>query len=207
MGLTLAGRGVSRETWERLVAYEALVRRWNPAINLVSRASLDSLWSRHIEDSAQVFSFCPPAAHTWVDLGSGGGFPGIVVAILAKEQKPDLELTLVESDLRKATFLRQASRELSIEFDVLGERIESLAPRHADVLSARALAPLKDLLEMVQTHRKPDGIAIFQKGEHHLQEIAAARTAWDFDVDIQPSLLDSNAAILIVRNLERAQPK
>jgi 16S rRNA (guanine527-N7)-methyltransferase len=207
MERVLAGRDVSRETWERLVEFEALVRRWNPAINLVSRASLDALWGRHIEDSAQVFAFCPDSARSWVDLGSGGGFPGIVVAILAKELRPDLEVALVESDGRKATFLRQVARELALQVQVFGQRIESLPGQHADVLSARALAPLTDLLKMLETHGKPDGIAIFQKGEHHPEEIAAARTTWAFDVDVLPSLLDPRAAILIVRNLERAQPK
>jgi 16S rRNA (guanine527-N7)-methyltransferase len=207
MERVLAGRDVSRETWERLVEFEALVRRWTPAINLVSRASLDTLWIRHIEDSAQVFAFCPRLAKTWVDLGSGGGFPGLVVAILAKEQRPDLEVSLVESDLRKATFLRQAARELSLQVRVCGDRIESLPGQRADVLSARALAPLVDLLKMLETHGKPDGLAIFQKGEHHPEEIAAARTVWAFDVDVHPSLFDPRAAILIVRNLERAQPK
>jgi 16S rRNA (guanine527-N7)-methyltransferase len=96
---------------------------------------------------------------------------------------------------------------LSLSVKVLGDRIESLPSQQADVLSARALAPLKDLLKMVEEHGAPDGIAVFQKGEHYPEEIAAARLAWVFDVDVHPSLLDARAAILIVRKLERAQPK
>jgi 16S rRNA (guanine527-N7)-methyltransferase len=202
---TLAGRDVSRETWENLVAFEAAVRRWNPTVNLVSRGSLDDLWTRHIEDSAQIFEHCPPDARTWADLGSGGGFPGIVVAILAKERSPDLRVTLIESDLRKATFLRQLVREMALPADVLSERIESLPKRSADVVSARALAPLRNLLGMAETHLKPDGVGLFPKGEHHLEEIAEAKTVWDFDVEAHPSRLQPNAAILIVRKIKRAQ--
>ena len=138
--LVVAGQNVSRETFEKLEALEALVRRWNPAINLVSSASLAELWNRHIVDSAQLFALCPRTSNTWADIGSGGGFPGLVVAILAQPALPDLRVTLVESDLRKATFLRQAVQALSLGADVISERIESVPPLATGVLSARALS-------------------------------------------------------------------
>lgn len=151
--LSVGSVNVSRETFEELRAYRSLVRRWTPAINLVSKASVDDLWQRHIADSAQVFAATgAESAQSWVDLGSGGGFPGLVVAVLAKELRPDLRVTLVESDLRKATFLRQAAQALSLSVTVHSVRIESLAPQNADVLSARALAPLSDLLAHAERH-------------------------------------------------------
>lgn len=202
---TVAGLNVSRETLVALHEFEALVQRWNPAINLVSKASLPNLWSRHIVDSAQVFLHCPEAALSWADLGSGGGFPGIVLAILANELKPSLRFTLVESDLRKATFLRQAAQALDLQATVVGQRIETVEPLNADVLSARALAPLPDLLCFVERHLKSGGTAILPKGARFAEEIADARKFWTFDVDSHSSLSEADAAILVIRNIHRAQ--
>ncbi|MDP3197368.1 16S rRNA (guanine(527)-N(7))-methyltransferase RsmG [Tabrizicola sp.] len=199
----VAGVNVSRETFEALRAYEALVLRWNPAINLVSKKSLPELWDRHIADSAQVFALCPHDATSWADLGSGGGFPGLVVAVLAKELQPKLHVTLVESDLRKATFLRQAAQALALDVTVRSERIESLKPLDVDVLSARALAPLSELLGFAKLHLCRAGVAIFPKGARYQDEISQARKAWDFEVDTQPSLSEGEAALLVIRNIHR----
>jgi 16S rRNA (guanine527-N7)-methyltransferase len=201
----VGGVSVSRETFAALQAYEAFVRRWNSAINLVSKGSLQDIWARHIADSAQIFALCPPSAKHWADLGSGGGFPGIVVAILAKDSMPGLRVTLVESDLRKATFLRQAIQLLGLSAEVHSQRIESLPPLAADVVSARALAPLSDLLAFADKHLTAQGVAIFPKGARHAEEIRDARHAWSFDLDTLPSLSDSEAAILVIRNIHRAQ--
>lgn len=201
---TVAELNVSRETLAALRSFEALVQRWNPAINLVSKSTLPHLWSRHIVDSAQIFSLCPAGAKSWVDLGSGGGFPGLVVAILAKELKPDLRVTLVESDLRKATFLRQAAQVLDLAVTVLSQRIESLEPLRADVLSARALASLADLLSFADRHLAASGTAIFPKGARFSDEVAEARKSWAFDIDTRPSLSEADAAILVIRNLHCA---
>ncbi|WP_103257451.1 16S rRNA (guanine(527)-N(7))-methyltransferase RsmG [Tabrizicola aquatica] len=200
---SIAGLSVSRETFAALQQLEALVRRWTPAINLVSKATLTHLWDRHIVDSAQVFSLCPPAAKTWVDVGSGGGFPGLVVAILARELRPDLHVTLVESDQRKATFLRQAAQSLGLKAAVRSERIESLPSLQADVLSARALAALSELLGIADLHLASDGVAIFPKGSRYMEELAAARSAWTFNLETQRSLSDPEAAILVIRNIHR----
>ena len=202
--LSVGSVNVSRETFEELRAYESLVRRWTPAINLVSKASVDDLWQRHIADSAQVFAVIgAESAQSWVDLGSGGGFPGLVVAVLAKELRPDLRVTLVESDLRKATFLRQAAQALSLSVTVHSVRIESLAPQSADILSARALAPLSDLLAHAERHLRKGGVAVFPKGARFAAELDDARKLWAFDVDVQPSLSDSEAALLVIRNFHR----
>lgn len=203
--LSVGGLSVSRETFAALQALEALVRRWTPAINLVSKSTLPHLWTRHIVDSAQLFSLCPESAETWVDIGSGGGFPGLVIAILARETRPSLRVTLVESDLRKATFLRQAAQALKLDVKVESQRIESLAPLHADVLSARALASLPELVAIASQHVQPNGLAIFPKGARFQEELAQARESWAFDVDTRPSLSDGEAAILVIRSIHCAR--
>lgn len=201
---SVAGANVSRETLAKLQAYEALVRKWTPAINLVSKNTLPNLWERHIVDSAQVFAFRTQSARTWADFGAGGGFPGLVVALLAQDTKADLHVTLIESDLRKATFLRQAARALHVEVTVLSERAESLNPLNADIVSARAVAPLSDLLFLAQRHLQAEGVAIFPKGERAPGEVADARKLWVFDVDSRPSLSEADASILVIRNIHRA---
>lgn len=201
---SVAGLDVSRETLQSLEDFSALVCRWNPAINLVSKATLPDLWSRHIVDSAQLFQRCPLDAKLWLDIGSGGGFPGIVVAVLAKELRPNMAVALVESDLRKATFLREAGRHLSLALQVHSVRVESLPPANADVLSARALAPLAALLESADKHLAKSGVALFPKGGQHNSEIAEARKDWSFDLTLLPSLSDEKAALLEIRNVRRA---
>lgn len=199
----IAGLSVSRETFSALEEFAELVRRWNPAINLVSKSTIPDLWTRHIVDSAQLFSHAPPDAKLWLDIGSGGGFPGIVVAVLAKELHPQLKVALVESDLRKATFLREACRTLSLNAHVHSARIESLPPAHADVLSARALAPLPALLGYAE-HLNTAGIALFPKGAQYESELSEARKTYLFDDKLFPSLLEPTAAILEIRNIRRA---
>lgn len=202
--LIVAQQSVSRETFDTLKAFEAEVRRWTSVINLVSKASVPTLWERHIVDSAQLFPLCPPNAEHWADFGSGGGFPGLVIAILAKESKPNLRVTLVESDVRKATFLREVARTLSLNVHVVSERIESLKPLDADVVSARALAPLSDLLAAAHQHLRASGTALFPKGARHQEEIAEARQHWAFAVECHRSVSDSDAAILLIKDLDRA---
>ena len=193
---------VSRETSERLEILETLMRKWNPAINLVSRNSLTDLWERHIADSIQVFR-CVEARGHWVDLGSGGGFPGLVVAILAATECPDLTVTLVESDQRKSAFLRRVIRDTGIPCQVRTERIEVLEPQQADILSARALADFGRLLEFADRHLKPGGLALFPKGATWQKEVEAARSQWKFRAKTIMSKLDAQAVILQVEGISR----
>jgi len=195
---------VSRETRERLSIYAALVQKWNPRINLVSRASLENLRARHIADSAQLHDLVPhPVAH-WADLGSGGGFPGLVIAILAQETGTPGRVTLVESDARKSAFLRTVIRETGIAATVLTRRIEAAAPLGADVLSARALADLATLLGHAVRHLAPGGAAIFPKGASWRQEIAEAQSKWQFISRVDKSRTDPDAVILHITGVSRA---
>lgn len=201
----VAELSVSRETTEALEQFSALVERWNSAINLVGKATVPDLWNRHIVDSAQLFARCPPEAKLWLDLGSGGGFPGIVIAVLARELQPRLKVALVESDIRKATFLRESCRALRLTAVIHNIRIESLPPQHADVVSARALAPLNVLLLYAERHLAKSGLALFPKGAQHDQEILETSREWSFEHVCTPSLSDDKAAILEIRNIRRAE--
>ncbi len=156
---------VSRETLDRLDAYAALLVKWQKAVNLVGPKTLGDLWRRHMLDSAQVFPMIPTGSETLMDLGSGAGFPGLVLAILAAEQMPALKVHLVESDQKKATFLREAARITGVAVAVHGMRIEALPPWPMDVICARALAPLSDLINWSQKHWHKDTIGLFLKGQ------------------------------------------
>ncbi len=194
---------VSRETIRQLEAYESLLRKWTPRINLVSPGSLEVLWTRHFADSAQIFQLAPPSATHWADLGSGGGFPGLVIAILAAEARPGLRITLVESDQRKAAFLATAARALGLSVDILAHRIETLAPLHADVVSARALAPLDTLLGYAERHLVPGGVALFPKGATVGAELARALEHWRFSYQKEPSKTDAQGVVLIIGGISR----
>ena len=186
-----------------LEQFVALIQKWNPAINLISRDSLAAVWSRHIGDSLQVFSVAPIDPKLWLDLGSGGGFPGAVVAMAARAQGLKTRFVLVEADQRKAAFLRTVSRETGAAFEVVADRIEGLAPQNADVVSARALASLSDLCGYAVRHLALGGTAIFPKGRGADHEVEEARKTWRFDLAREPSLTDPDAKILLLKGLRR----
>ena len=195
---------VSRETILRLELLEALLLKWNPAINLVSQSTLSEVWTRHFLDSAQLLQIAEPSPQHWGDLGSGGGFPGLVIGILTREIFPTMHLTLVESDKRKAAFLVNAVRELDLGAKVASLRIESLDPLQVDHLSARALAPLDVLLGFASRHLLPEGVAIFPKGRSWREEVALARQSWSFDCEQKPSATDPDSVVLKIKGLQRA---
>ena len=201
--LDVPGLDVSRETIERLEAVEALVRKWTQRINLIAPATVPDLWNRHIRDSAQLLPLAPSDFRIWADLGSGGGFPGLVIAshLLCNPSGP--RVVLVESDQRKAAFLRSAIRELDLPAEVHVTRAESEPPLEADVVSARALAPLTGLLGLASRHLAPGGSAIFPKGRDHAAEITAARAHWHFDLVESRSITDPEAAILRIERMRR----
>lgn len=198
---TFPGLDVSRETLERLAIYQALVKKWTPRINLISRHTRDDIWDRHIVDSAQLAHFSPESVDHWVDLGSGAGFPGLVIAILAKETGSPRRLTLVESDSRKAVFLRTVLRETEADAHVVNKRIEDTPRLHADVVSARALAGLQALLDYSAQHLNDDGIALFPKGENWRKEVDEAQSKWRFDYEIGTSETNATSVILCIKGL------
>ncbi len=186
---------------ERLRLYEELVTKWNPAINLVSASTLPTIWYRHFTDSAQAYFLVKPIAGRWVDLGSGGGFPGAVAAVLAAEFSPQISVTCIDSDIRKCEFLRILSRSLEIPIMVHSRRIEDLPPQNAATVSARAVAPLPRLLELVHRHLSSDGTAILHKGAHAPAEITAALEIWRFRVEKHQSLSNPESVILRIGEL------
>ncbi|MEW5963160.1 MAG: 16S rRNA (guanine(527)-N(7))-methyltransferase RsmG [Pseudomonadota bacterium] len=256
-----AAFGVSRETIDRLVIYADLLKQWQKAVNLVAPSTLDALWHRHFADSAQLLALAPPTATRWLDLGSGGGFPGLVLAILlagrfehvrptppspreraegwgdgrpptprplsvpnplaslgAARGNADrrdatarpIRVTLVESDSRKAAFLREVVRQTGlaatpVAVDILSARIESITTQgkveSVDVITARALAPLEQLFRLAAPVFGSATVGLFLKGREVGREVAAARRSWEFSVELAPSATDADGRVAVVRRL------
>lgn len=199
----LRGRDVSRETFDRLAGFVGVLEKWNARINLVSSASLKEVWTRHILDSLQLFDHADARCGHWADLGCGGGFPGLVVALAARTEAPDLRVSLVESDKRKAAFLAAVLRETGATASVHPARIETLPPLAADVVSARALAPLDTLIAYAARHMSPKGKAFFPKGRNCKAELTEALASWRFRYQKHPSKTDSQAVILQIEDIAR----
>ena len=193
---------VSRETISQLRDFEALVQKWSPKINLVSKAELPKLWDRHIVDSAQLFRQAPDAGH-WLDIGSGGGFPGVVVAILSQNSGQDHTFTLIESDQRKCVFLRTAARTLGLDLTVMSERIENVRPLNADIITARALSNLGALLGFAERHLAKGGTALFPKGETWEKEHMSAQDVWSYRCEAITSETNAAAAVLKIQDITR----
>lgn len=189
---------VSRETWERLEVYANLLKKWNKRINLVSKSSIEHLWSRHIQDSLQLYDQVSHPVDHWVDLGSGGGFPGIPIAVCAAEKKSPLRVTLVESDTRKCAFLRSVLRETGVNATIENIRIEDLASLNADIVSARALAELETLLGFAHRHVAETGRALFLKGRTWQREVERAQRSWQFTYQVAKSTVDADAVVLSI---------
>ena len=193
-----AATGVSRETLQRLEAYAALLLTWSERINLIGRTTLGDLWRRHFLDSAQLFPLIPAGTQSLVDLGSGAGFPGLVLAILGV---PVVEL--VEADSRKAAFLREAARVTGAAVTIRGCRIEAVPPRVADVVTARACAPLDRLLTLGERFIGPQTTCLFLKGERVEEELTAAGKAWTMTVSRHPSRADPGGSVLLLQQVVR----
>lgn len=191
-------------TRDRLNVYAGLLKRWQSTINLVAPATLPDLWSRHIDDSLQVQAAAPDARR-WLDLGSGGGFPGLVTAIVLAGE-PDAEVHLVESDKRKAAFLRTVIRETDAPAVVHVERIERFVATPREVVhavSARALAPLPQLLAWAESFILAGATGVFPKGRTADAELTAANLDNRFAIESIPSRIDRAGRILIVRASRR----
>lgn len=194
---------VSRETLDRLDVYETLLKKWNKAINLVSPSTIKEARSRHFIDSAQIYGLADKNWNIWCDLGSGGGFPGMVIAILASELNPTGKVVLVESDQRKSAFLRTVARETGVSATVHSKRIEEVPPIGADILTARALASLDQLLGFSTIHLKAGGQALFPKGATWQQEVEEAQRSWSFSLQAHKSVVELNSVILSIGGIAR----
>ncbi len=195
----VADTGVSRETLERLRTYADLLVKWTARIDLVAPSTLPDLWRRHMLDSAQLAPLVAPDVRRLVDLGSGGGFPGLVLAILGA---PDVHL--VESDQRKCAFLREVARATGTPVTIHAARIEAVPPLMADLVTARALAPVDRLLGWAVPHLAPGGCCLFLKGVRSDDELTAASGTWTMAVDPLPSRSDPSGRILRLKDIARA---
>ena len=197
---------VSRETVDKLECYEAELRRWQKAVNLVAPSTLDEIWHRHFADSAQLTEFIPANARHLADVGSGGGFPGLVLATLLASSR-DIRVTLVESDTRKAAFLRETARRMEIPVEILSTRIESNASVQAlidvDIIVARAFAPLRRLLSLVFPVFSYRTVGVFLKGRDIAHEIDHAREDWAFEVELHESVTDREGRMAVIHSLAR----
>lgn len=171
---------------------------------MISRSTVAEIWARHIEDSARIMLIAPDQPRTWADFGSGGGFPGIVVAALLRDKGLATRMILVESDQRKATFLRESARQMGLSIEVRAERAEAILPLGADVVSARALAPLDMLCAIAERHGAPDLTCLFPKGETWGDEVATAKKNWCFDLEATEDPGHKGSATLKLKALRRA---
>jgi 16S rRNA (guanine527-N7)-methyltransferase len=189
---------VSRETLARLEAYAELLTRWSARINLIGRDTIADLWRRHILDSAQLRAFVPDRARSMMDLGSGAGLPGLVLAILGV---PGVEL--VEADSRKCAFLREAARITEAAVTLRPCRIEAVAPHPVDVVTARACAPLDRLLGLAEPFVAPDSDCLFLKGERVEEELTLARKRWTMTASLHQSRSDPRGVVLRLQQVAR----
>ena len=189
---------VSRETQERLRVYVNLLSRWNQTVNLVSQRDVPNLWARHIGDSLTLATLISEGTVHGIDLGSGAGFPGLVISIVT-----GIRFTLVESDHRKAAFLLEAARLTKANAEIVCDRIEALTPTRYPLVVARGLAPLRVLLAYANVLLTPNGIGLFPKGTKARAELLDAQREWLFRVEQYPGT-QQNACILRVSDIARA---
>ena len=192
---------VSRETLDLFCEYEALLSKWNKKINLVSKKSLFDIWERHFLDSGQIINHVEASGKRWVDLGSGAGFPGLVVALLLRDRKIDCDIVLVEKSTKKVFFLNEVIRKLNLNVKVVNNNVDTIEPLNADILTARAFSELKNLIELSVRHRKERGVSLFLKGENYRLELDKTLNYWFFDYDIFDSLSNSSGKIIRVKKI------
>jgi 16S rRNA (guanine527-N7)-methyltransferase len=195
--------GVPRETIERLEAFVALLEEENERQNLISRTTFANIWQRHILDSAQLLRFAPPEARSWLDLGTGAGFPGLLVPLFHSA-----DVVLVESRRLRTDFLRAAASVLGIaaRVEIVPAKLESLPSRPFEVISARAFAPLPRLLALAERFSTAETVWILPKGRNAKSELDAARSSWQGDFRLEPSLTDAEAQIVVASQV-RQKPR
>ncbi len=195
---------VSRETYLDFVRYVELLKEWQTKFNLVSKNSLEFVWQRHIEDSAQLFNYIPKKSNLLYDFGSGAGFPAMVLAIIAKEKMPDLKFKLVESITKKTLYLNAVKNELQLEnVEILNDRVENLPKQTADVITARAMTCLNNLLGYSFPFCNKETKLIFPKGRSYNDELDETKKCWNFHLNIQKNEVCEDGVVLIIENLRR----
>ena len=199
--MRLGVAGVSRETRAALSRYVELLLRWNRSLNLISSKDEHDIWRRHIDDSLQLLPLMPPSLDRAIDLGTGAGFPGLILALVS-----GVPFDLIESDKRKAAFLRQAARVTGAAVQVHAVRAESTQIPPARLITARAVAPLPRLLGLAAPFLKPDGICLLLKGARVEPELTHAAAEWHMHVERIPSRTDASGCILRISELGRATP-
>lgn len=201
-----AQTGLNSETMDDYASWQSLLVKWNKHINLVAPLSLPEFWHRHAYDSWQIVPHVPEDAEMIIDMGSGAGFPGLAVAIELKRRGRG-RVTLIESAGKKANFLRTVIRELSLPASVYGGRVENMPQEMADLITARAFAPLPRLLNYSHSFWGEKTKGLFLKGQSLAQERTSAQEDWNFDEELIPSLTDEGAVILLLSNLKPRQIK
>ena len=192
---------VSRETLKGFYEYKTLLSKWNEKINLVSKNTLVDIWERHFLDSGQIIKHVEASGKRWEDVGSGAGFPGLVVALLLRDRKIDCNLVLVEKNPKKGFFLKEVIRKLKLNVKVVNDNIYTLEPLNADILTARAFSELNNLIEIAFRHRKKEGLCLFLKGENYRFELDKTLNYWFFDYDVVDSLSSSSGKIIRVKKI------
>ena len=193
---------VSRETVNNLNTYVDILTKWNTTINLVSKESIKDVWDRHILDSGQLFKFVTHDVKKWLDIGSGAGFPGLVIAVLAKERFPSLQVILIESDKRKCVFLKEVVRELDLNVKTVSKRIEDCPSQDADVISARALTQLEKLLSYFTFHGNFKSKGLFLKGKNIENEIKLVKNMDMYRIKLSASEVDKAGYLIEVEKRE-----
>jgi 16S rRNA (guanine527-N7)-methyltransferase len=193
---------VPRETIEKLECYEQLLRHWQKRINLVSANTLDNIWERHFLDSAQIFSFVRSPEAVVVDVGSGAGFPALVLAIMGLKN-----MHLVESDQKKCAFLREVARQAGVSVTIHAARCESLSFPPVDYYTSRGCGDLEKLINMLWNKMHKNTICLFHKGRNYTKEVGVANRFWRFDVVSHPSRSGGGGTILEISNIEQRDRK
>ena len=187
---------VSRETKNSFMVFEELLKKWNKKINLVSSSTINDFRERHVLDSLQLIKFAKTGKAVWLDIGSGGGFPGIPLAIYSKEKHPEFKFNFMDSNSKKCLFLEEVCRKLNIEGNVICDRIEEAPLVSCDYIVSRALAPLDDLLGYSKRHRNFMGKSLFLKGKKFKEEILHAKSRWHFSYKVHQSLSHKDGKIV-----------
>ena len=196
--------GVSRETMQKLEKFVAILCEWNEKMNLVSKNSLSDVWVRHILDCVQLLKYIDPNTHNLVDIGSGAGFPGIVLAILMKEKMPEVKFFLVESIAKKTAYLKEVCARIGLDnVEIVNERVENAVFKDVDVITARAVAALDKLFDYAYPITKKKTKMIFPKGVSYGEELSSAKHRWNFKQIIHPNKYCEGGVILEIEELEK----